>query len=142
MKLNTIRSVAFSISFVAILATPVSVMAETFTGKLNGHECAHKGKTCPIDRLDPHLALEKDFVLQDKSGDYYFLQMPRSVKARHALEYVTVTGELNKKYHSIDVNEFKVKKNGSLKIVWSKKLQQEELDSLYNDTASAPIFLN
>ncbi|MCW8931548.1 MAG: hypothetical protein OQL19_15075 [Gammaproteobacteria bacterium] len=142
MKLKTIKNVAFSISFLAILAAPASVLAETFTGKLNGHSCAHEGKTCPVDRLDPHLALERDFVLQDKSGDYYFLQMPRSVKARHALENVIVTGELNKKYHSIDVNEFKVKVNGSSKIVWSKKLQQEELDSLYNETSSAPIFIN
>jgi hypothetical protein len=55
---------------------------------------------------------------------------------------VEVTGELNKKYHSIDVNEFKVKKNGKYKIIWSKALQQEELDSLYNETHSAPIFLD
>lgn len=143
MKLKTIKNITFSISLSALLAVPATTMAETFSGKLNGHGCAHKGMTCPVDRLDPHLALESDFVLQKKDGDYYFLKMPRSTKARHALEQVMVDGKLDKKYHSIDVNEFKVKTGDGYKVVWSKALQAQELDSLHNsEKYSAPIFLN
>ena len=143
MNLKTLKKLTLSIPLLALLAIPVQSMAETFTGKLNGHGCAHAGTTCPVDRLDPHIALESDFVLQKQDGDYYFLSMPRSTKVRYALEQVQVTGELNKKYHSIDVNEFKVKKNGKFKLIWSKELQRRELDSLYNsEKYSAPIFLN
>ena len=143
MNFNTLKTITFSASLVALLSLPVQSMAETFSGKLNGHGCAHAGTSCPVDRLDPHIALESDFVLQKQDGDYYFLKMPRSTKVRHALAQVQVTGELDKKYHSIDVNEFKVKKNGSFKLVWSKELQRRELDSLYNsEKYSAPIFLD
>ncbi len=143
MNLKTLKKLTLSIPLLALLTIPVQSMAETFTGKLNGHGCAHAGTTCPVDRLDPHIALESDFVLQKQDGDYYFLSMPRSTKVRYALEQVQVTGELNKKYHSIDVNEFKVKKNGKFKLIWSKELQRRELDSLYNsEKYSAPIFLN
>ena len=143
MKFKTFKNMTLSIPLVALLTIPVTGMAETFTGKLNGHGCAHAGTTCPVDRLDPHIALESDFVLQKQDGDYYFLSIPRSTKVRHALEQVQVTGDLNKKYHSIDVDEFRVKKNGKYKVVWSKELQRIELDSLYNsEKYSAPIFLN
>ena len=143
MNLKTLKKLTLSIPLLALLTMPVQSMAETFTGKLNGHGCAHAGTSCPVDRLDPHIALESDFVLQKQDGDYYFLSMPRSTKVRYALEQVLVTGELNKKYHSIDVNEFKVKKYGKYKLIWSKELQRRELDSLYNsEKYSAPIFLN
>ena len=143
MNLKTLKNLTLSVPLLALLTMPVQSMAETFTGKLNGHGCAHAGTSCPVDRLDPHIALESDFVLQKQDGDYYFLSMPRSTKVRYALEQVQVTGELNKKYHSIDVNEFKVKKNGKFKLIWSKELQRRELDSLYNsEKYSAPIFLN
>jgi hypothetical protein len=53
----------------------------------------HEGKTCPVDRLDPHIALERDFVLQKPNGDYMFLpNAPRTVKVRHVLSDVEVTG--------------------------------------------------
>ncbi len=140
MRFQTLKNIFLS---VALITIPVTSMAQMFSGKLNGHGCAHAGTTCPIDRLDPHLALESDFVLQQQDGDYFFLQMPRSTKVRYALEQVQVTGELDKKYQSINVDEFKVKKNGSFKVIWSKELQRKELDSLHNsEKYSAPIFLN
>ena len=143
MNIKKLKNMTLAVPFLALLIMPAQSMAEMFNGKLNGHGCAHAGTSCPIDRLDPHIALESDFVLQKKDGDYYFLKMPRSTKVRHALEQVQVSGELNKKYQSIDVDEFKVKKNGAYKLVWSKELQRRELDSLYNsEKYSAPIFLD
>ena len=102
-----LKSLAFALP--RTLAAP-SVFAETFTGKLNGYGCAHGGKTCPTDRLDPHLALEPDFVLMQEGGDYLLLSnVPRSTKVRYALETVQVSGELNPKHHSVIVEEFWVK---------------------------------
>ena len=117
----------------AVLTVPAAV-AGTFTGKLNGHNCAHHGKTCPVDRLDPHLALEPDLVLQQGDGDYLFLRnVPRSVKIRHALKNVRVTGDLNERYGSVMVDEFQVKEDGSWETVWSQEAQQAEVEYLRND---------
>ena len=116
-----------------MLAAPAA-FAETFSGKLNGHDCAHAGKTCPVDRLDPHIALERDFVLQKSDGEYMFLtNVPRTVKVRYVLSDVEVTGELNARYHSITVDEFRVKSAGGYKTVWSQAKQRAEFDNLYSE---------
>lgn len=110
-----------------------TVFADTFTGKINGHGCAHAGTSCPIDRLDPHVVLESDFVLQKADGDYMFMpNIPHSVKVRHVLSDAEVTGELNPRYQSIDVNELWV----GGKIVWSKAMQRAEFENTYS---SSPI---
>ncbi|WP_419605286.1 hypothetical protein [Thiolapillus sp.] len=102
---NPKKILAWALPVTALLSAPAAIMAETFTGKLNGHGCAHAGTTCPVDRLDPHIALESDFVLQKGSGDYYFLpNLPYGVKVRHVLEDVQVDGTLDKRYNQIDVN--------------------------------------
>ncbi len=132
-------NLASTITMLALLTLPSAVMADSFSGKLNGHGCAHAGMTCPVDRLDPHVALESDFVLQKSDGDYYFLtDMPMSVKRRYALAVVKVDGKLNEKYHAIDVNEFRVKKGDSYKLMWSKAMQKKERESL--EDAGLPFF--
>jgi len=66
--------------------TMTTAVAETISGTINGHGCAHGGHTCPADELDPHLAFEPDFVLQQADGEYYFLSnVPRETKVRHVL---------------------------------------------------------
>jgi len=108
------------------------VNAESFSGKLNGHGCAHGGHTCPADKLDPHLRFEPDFVLQEADGDYYFLtNVPRDTKVRHVLEEVRVTGTLKDKYNSILVDELMVKKGDEFKTVWSQELQDAAAEYIY-----------
>lgn len=139
MKIS-IKMVACALPMAVLLAGSSAVMAETFSGKLNGHGCAHAGTTCPVDRLDPHLALESDFVLQEGTGDYYFMpNLPYSVKVRYVLNDVQIDGKLDKKYHQIDVNEFRVKKGSSYKTMWSKAMQQKEADAL--EDGGVPFFL-
>ena len=88
----------------------------------------------PGDRLDPHIEVERDFVLQKPNGDYMFLpHVPRTVKAHHVLSDVEVTGELDPRYQSIEVNELRVESDGGRKTVWSKALQQEEFEYLYGE---------
>lgn len=102
--------------------------AETLTGRINGHDCAERGTACPIDRLDPHVTLEADFVLQTADGEYYFLtNLPRDVKVRHLLEVAEVTGSLDRKYNAIIVDSFRI--DGQE--VWSQAQQQAEYDRMF-----------
>ena len=111
------------------LASPAAFSA-TFAGKINGHDCAHEGKTCPTSRLDPHVAIERDFVLQKANGDYMFMpNIPRSVKVRHVLDDVEVTGDLDTKYQSIEVDELRV----GGKVVWSQAQQRAEFEKLHSE---------
>lgn len=119
-------------SMLWILSFP-AVGAETFTGRLVGYECAEQGKTCPTDRLDPHIALERDFVLVMPNGKYYFLvNINRDIKLRHVLENVSITGELDKKFDSITVMEFKATQGSKERTIWSQEMEDAEFNRLYN----------
>jgi hypothetical protein len=96
---------------IALLGLTVAANAETVTvtGKVTGFECMTKGITCPIDKADPMINVEKDFVLVTAAGDYYFMpNLTLGLKARHALETVTVTGDLNSKFKTITVKTLSV----------------------------------
>ena len=129
MKKSNLTIGSFMVSGLLFLSAPLA-LADSFTGKLNGHGCAHHGSSCPTDRLDPHLALEPDFVLQVSGGDYYFLSnVPRNVKVRHVLQQIEVDGDLNEKYRTIKVNDLRV----GGKSVWSLEAQKKEREYLYNE---------
>ena len=109
-----------------LLVLPLTVNAAQLEGKINGISCAIAGVVCPIDKLDPLVALEKDFVLQQPDGSFYLMpNVDRAVKARLVLDDVIVTGEVNDRYKSIQVEELQVQRGGSLKTVWSEKIQRE-----------------
>ncbi len=111
-----------------LLVASFGLHAETLTGKLNGHDCAERGTACPVDRLDPHVTLEADFVLQVASGEYYFLpNVPRDIKVRHVLETATVEGQVNRKYNAITVDSVSV----GGKEVWSQAAVQAEYDRMF-----------
>ena len=85
----------FLVVLVVLMASALVANAEmvTVTGKMTGYTCLMTGYICPIDKADPMINLEKDFVLVTAKGDYYFLpNISVGLKARHALEVVTVTG--------------------------------------------------
>jgi hypothetical protein len=125
--------------FISAVLLTTSANAATIEGKLNGAHCALEGDTCPIDRLDPHIALEQDFVVQQPNGDYYFIiNLDRGVKARYVLEDVKVTGEVNEKYSSIQAQELAIKREGDYKTVWSEEQQRREYRDLKQLGASRP----
>jgi hypothetical protein len=109
-----------------------SVHAEIIMGKLNGYDCAHAGITCPIDPRDPHVMIERDFVLQQRDGNYLFLtNISRKTKLKHALKDIRVDGKRHHKFESIEVDELSVKDGKTWKTVWSKSLQPKvELESV------------
>lgn len=104
-----------------------SVQAETVEGKLNGLECASHGVECPTSNLDPHIALERDFVVQTADGKYYFVtNLDRAIKARHALKMVRVEGSLSPKFDAINAQELWVKDGGKYNMIWSVEMQDEQ----------------
>ena len=115
-----------SLFLATLLMLPLMASADQLEGKINGISCAIAGVVCPIDKLDPLVALEKDFVLQQPDGSFYLMpNVDRAVKARLVLDDVIVTGTVNDRYKSIEVDELQVKRGGALKTVWSEKIQQE-----------------
>lgn len=109
----------------------VATGAESLTGRIIGHGCIGEGHVCPVDKLDPHIALEADFVLVLNNGDYYFLpNLQRGIKMRYVLDTVTVKGDVDKKYNTIDVDELIADRRGKQRTVWSKKMQRRQYESL------------
>ncbi len=120
----------FLVVLVVLMASALVANAEmvTVTGKITGYTCLTKGYICPIDKADPMINLEKDFVLVTAKGDYYFMpNISVGLKARHALEVVTVTGTLNAKYKSIMVNTMSV----GGKEVYSKAAEERLKEEIY-----------
>ena len=139
MKIKYPKQLQLALSMAALFALPFTVSAETFTGMINGHECAHAGHTCPLDRLDPHVALEPDFVLMQGDKDYLFMpNLSRDVKVRYVLDTVQVEGTKHPKYNSIKVDVFRVKRGDKFVTVWTQKQADFEYSSLYRDGGAWP----
>ncbi|MEW8506055.1 MAG: hypothetical protein AB2598_05085 [Candidatus Thiodiazotropha sp.] len=139
MKVQLPRRIKMALSLAAILSAPMWVHAEIFTGTINGHECAHNGTTCPAEKLDPHIALESDFVLMVGEGDYFFMpNLSRDIKVRYVLDTVQVKGEKHPRFNSIKVDEFLVKKGGKYVSVWTRKQADFEYEALYRDGLAFP----
>jgi hypothetical protein len=114
---------------VVILAQALVVNAAmtTMTGKLTGVTCLLANYICPLDKADPMIGLEKDFVLVTASGDYYYLpNVGLALKGRHALETITVKGDLNPKYKTINVSEIQI----GGKVLWSFEAEKEMAEYL------------
>ena len=116
-----------AVLLVVFLLIPLVVNADTIKGKIEGLSCLLKGYLCPLDKADPMINLEKDFVLVTADGKYYYLSnIGLGLKARHALEVVEVTGNINDKYKSMTVDTLSV----GGKVVWSKAAEEEMMKTL------------
>jgi hypothetical protein len=111
----------------SLLVIPLTANAETIKGKLEGLTCLLKGYLCPIDKADPMISLEKDFVVVTADGKYYYLtNVGLGLKGKYALETVEVTGKINPKYNSMVVETMTVKG----KTVFSQKAIEEMMKTL------------
>jgi len=117
--MNKAKKYCFILGVLVLLLVPAMVAnAEmmTVTGKVTGITCLVQGYICPLDKADPMINLERDFVVQTATGDYYFLtNVGLALKGKYALQVVEVTGDVNPKYKSIKVKSIKV----GGKVVWS-----------------------
>jgi hypothetical protein len=119
-----VKKYVFLLGVLAMLLVPVLANAETMTvtGKVTGLTCLVQGFICPLDKADPMINLEKDFVVVTASGEYYFLSnIGLGIKGKYALETIEVTGNVNPKYKSIEVKTIKFKG----KVVWSKEMEDQ-----------------
>ncbi len=120
----------FFLAVLAMLLIPALVAnakMSTVKGKITGYTCLTRGYICPIDKADPMINLENDFVLVTPKGEFYFMpNLTLGLKARHALETVEVTGEVSKKYKSIKVNTLSV----GGKEVYSKAAEDKMIEEL------------
>lgn len=124
--MNRFKKNFASLLFVGLIVFALPLVAgaamETKTGTIEGLTCATVGYTCPMDGADPMIAVERDFVLVDKSGNFYLMpNLDRGIKARYALKTVTVKGFVDEKYRSIRVEELVV--DG--KVVWTRAKERE-----------------
>ena len=116
-----------AVLLVLFLLIPLVVNADTIKGKLEGVTCLLKGYICPLDKADPMINLEKDFVVVTADGKYYYLSnIGLGLKAKYALQVVEATGKINEKYKSMMVDTL----SAGGKVVWSKKAEEEMMKTL------------
>jgi hypothetical protein len=122
--MNKVKKYCFLLGVLALVLVPIVANAEmmTVTGKVTGLTCLIKGYVCPIDKADPMINLETDFVVVTATGDYYFMtNIGMGIKGKYALDVIEVTGDVNPKYKSMMVQTIKFKG----KVVWSKDLEDQ-----------------
>lgn len=114
---------------------------KTLEGHMEGLNCVFQGHLCPVDNLDPHIALEPDFVLYRENVEYYLLlNIPRVVKAKYVGKPIRVTGEVQVKYKAINVDKLEVKRSGKYKMVWSKFSQASEWERWKKEFHEGRVF--
>ncbi len=124
------RRIILALAFLLVLTIPFAAdgLPRTIMGEIQGLNCAMKGRRCPEDKMDVHVATEPDFVLVqsvERSTYHVLPNLPRDVKVRHVGESVIVTGDLHPKDNSILVDRFEVQRGMYHGIVWTKELQQQ-----------------
>ncbi|MCW8944519.1 MAG: hypothetical protein OQL27_07070 [Sedimenticola sp.] len=112
---------------VLFILAPTWAVAERIEGRLNGLDCASHGEVCPTDKEDPHVLLERDFVVQTEDGHYYFItNMDWRTKLQYVLSMVRVEGKRSEKLMVIAADEFWVKDNdGEYQLKWSLTMARE-----------------
>jgi hypothetical protein len=110
---------------VGLLLLPALALAASWTGTIQGLQCAVEGKLCPVGAEDPMAALEDNFVLV--TGDKFYLlpNVKNTVLSRYINDKVKVMGSQVGNYNSIKVTEMQVMKDGGYKTVWSPSVQKD-----------------
>lgn len=130
MRGKLLATIVFALS---LLLLPLAASAGELTGTITGLNCAVANKVCPMDKLDPHLAVERTFVLRMDDGKYYLIpNVSSNVLARHALEKAQVTGTINDKYGSIKATKIAVMKGDKWAEIWSMESEMKEMQNLSN----------
>ncbi len=130
MRSNRIFTV---ISFMAVLVLlsfsgPVAAEMESVEGTIQGFNCVSSGMTCPIDKIDAHVASEKAFVVLKEDGGHYLIgNLDRAILGRHVTKMVRIQGKVDHHIGAIFADSLEVKKGDNWKKVWTMAWEQEEL---------------
>lgn len=104
-----------------LILIPVVGLADRIEGRMNGLGCASKGNLCPTDKNDPHVLMERDFVVQTADGNYFYItNMDWRTKLKFVLQHVRVEGKFSDRFSAIAADEFWVKHGGNINLngVW------------------------
>ena len=127
-SLGLAKSLLATSLLAGLLLLPLPAAAGTIEGKINGLRCVTDGVACPVDKQDPVISSVSDFVVQQSDGTYFFIHnIPLRTKARHALETVRVTGEVDLKYRSVKAVRMEVLEQGSYRRVWTPRRTTDDL---------------
>lgn len=106
--------------------------AATLEGTIQGFTCLKQKELCPVDRSDPRLSSERNFVISGKDDAYHFLpNIDRSILTRNILKKARVTGQPMPRYNSVKVEKLEVFKEGKWREIWSREAEEEALEEQY-----------
>jgi hypothetical protein len=110
-----------------LVLIPATGWADRIEGYLNGLACASKGEMCPTDKDDPHVLLERDFVIQTEDGKFFYItNMDWKTKLRYVLRKVRVEGKFSDRSSAIAADEFWVKHGDGYRLEWSLERMREK----------------
>ena len=110
-----------------LILLPAAALADRIEGRMNGLGCASKGEMCPTDKDDPHVLLERDFVVQTAAGDYFYItNIDWRTKLKYVLQQVRVEGEFSDRLSAIAADEFWVKQTDGYTLEWSLERAREK----------------
>jgi len=127
------RMSLFALLFVIPLLLPTLALSaqSEVSGTINGFSCIVKGISCPVDKMDPHLAFENAFVVQMSADKYYLIiDVPLNVLSRLALDKVKIKGEINEKYKTIEPSSIMMQSGDKWVEKWSMAMQRDEMMKL------------
>jgi hypothetical protein len=120
-----------SIILASVIGLSGAAWAGQVEGSIQGFQCVTSGKTCPIDKEDPVIAVERLFVLFTDDGNYLFVpNLDRAILARHIAQRVRITGDIDTKYKAIKAQSLEVMKNETWTMVWSLEMERDVMKSL------------
>ena len=125
MMKTMVKKMTLALALTVITAAPAFSL-DTFEGTIQGANCVVNHLNCATDANDPHIDMERDFVLVTANGDYFFMpNLRRSLKKESYKKQVRVVG--TQKGAAILVKKLEVDKDNRYSCVWSWASQQEEM---------------
>lgn len=127
-----------ALGLIALYFLPSVVVAGesiTIKGKIVERTCLDEAaikeiKNCPIDKTDPRINGENDYVLKSDDNTYYFLpNVPRDLKKSVGVETVVVSGKVFPQYQSLIVD--KITEDDTL--LWCRR------EMIYSDNTLYPV---
>ena len=100
--------------------------SDLFSGTIEGADCVINKLNCAKDINDPHLAMERDFVLVTGDGRYYFMPNLRRIYKELAYKkQVRIKG--TREGAAIVVQKFEVLKHDDFFCAWDQVAEQKAI---------------
>ncbi|MFH0727425.1 MAG: hypothetical protein V2B19_13935 [Pseudomonadota bacterium] len=131
MKSITLKTFVVAALFTLMATGGTIVQAGTLEGIVQGYGCVTVEKLCAVDRMDPRLTAERNFVVIAKDGTPYFItNVDSAILAENILNQIRITGDVNGKYKTVEADKVELFNNGRWNEVWSMKMEKEQREIL------------